>query len=313
MSSGPRVVFSIPEPDLLPENVAFDPVTGDYFVGSTRRGMILRFNDGAVSEFKSPREDGLWMVIGMKVDAERRVLWVCSSEGENLEGGPPVGGRAAGLFRFDLSTGTLLDRWILSDAGAEHFLNDLTLAPDGRAYVTHMFDEGAIWAAHPGGSFEPFVTLPEESYPNGITLSASGDALYVAGAPGLFRVAITDRSVARVAASDAALTRGIDGLYAVEGGLVGVRPDGVGVWHYALDATGTEVVATTALLTDHPAFYGPTTGVLVGEELHFIANAQFDRVGEGGTLPPLSELADPIVLAVGVGAGRADSNSKGGA
>jgi hypothetical protein len=38
--------------------------------------------------------------------------------------------------------------------------------------------------------------------------------------------------------------------------------------------------------------------VIVGDELHFIANAQFDLVTADGSLPPLSELADPGVLSV---------------
>lgn len=40
-------------------------------------------------------EDGLWQALGMKVDAPRRALWVCSAEGDI-----PETGRALARFRF---------------------------------------------------------------------------------------------------------------------------------------------------------------------------------------------------------------------
>ena len=298
MGDSVRVVFTLPEPDLLPESVAYDSVTDSYFVGSTRKGKILRVHDSRATEFKAPRADGLWMVVGMKVDAERRVLWVCSSEGENLEDAVPNGGRAAGLFRFDLSTGTLVDRWILQAPGEEHFLNDLAIGLDGRAFVTHMFAESAVWVAEPGGSFEPFVALPPETYPNGIAAAPDGNALFVAGTRGVLRIDLGLANVEPVPTPDGLPVRGIDGLYAIPGALIGVRPDAPGVWRYELDPAGTSIVGGRGLLTSHPSFDGPTTGVIVGDELHFIANAQFDKVGEGGLLPPLEGLADPVVLAL---------------
>jgi hypothetical protein len=41
----------------LPENVAYDPVTGAWYVGSTRKGKILRVVGREVSEFRPARAD----------------------------------------------------------------------------------------------------------------------------------------------------------------------------------------------------------------------------------------------------------------
>jgi sugar lactone lactonase YvrE len=294
-------VFTIPEADLLPENVAHDPRTGAYYVGSTRKGKILRVLGGEVSEFKPPRSDGLWMVVGMKVDTTGNSLWVCSTEGENLVGLVPRAGRSAGLFRFDLESGRLLDRWLLDGPDETHFLNDVVVDSEGVAYVTHMFEDPAIWIARPGGALERFVELPARSFPNGITLSTDESALYVATARGIVRVDRRDRSIALLDSPTPEQTRGVDGLYATADALIGVRPEPGAVLRYELEAGGRAIRAITPLLEGHPAFRGPTTGVLVGRELHVVANAQFDLVGPNGSLPPMAELTDPVVLAVPVG------------
>jgi len=89
------LAFTIPEKDLLPESVAYDPVEEAFYVGSTRKGKIVKVGrDGKVTDFVAPRRHGLWMVIGMKVDARRRILWAASSAGSNLEGRMDSGDRS---------------------------------------------------------------------------------------------------------------------------------------------------------------------------------------------------------------------------
>ena len=79
------IAFSIPQKDLLAENVAFDPRDSSFYVGSTRHGKVVkRTKDGRVSDFIPTGRDGMWMVVGMKVDPARNALWVNSSAQGNL-------------------------------------------------------------------------------------------------------------------------------------------------------------------------------------------------------------------------------------
>jgi len=238
------------------------------------------------------------MVVGMKVDQERRVLWVCSSQGGDLMGDTIRDGGAAALFRFDLDTGTMLDRWVLDSSGSSHFLNDVVIAADGTAFVTHMFDEPGVWVVPPDGDLELYVALPERSFPNGIALSPDQTVLYVATSQGIARIDRGDRSISILAAAELNRTAGLDGLYAIDGALIAVQPDPGAVIRFDLETGVTGISAITTLLEGYPTFRVPTTGVIVGDELHFIANAQFDLVTADGSLPPLSELADPGVLSV---------------
>ncbi|MDH3223937.1 MAG: hypothetical protein OEO23_09485, partial [Gemmatimonadota bacterium] len=57
------------EPDFIPEGLAYDPASGDYFVGSVRKRRIVRVKPGATpEEFAGSEHPGLASVMGMAVD-----------------------------------------------------------------------------------------------------------------------------------------------------------------------------------------------------------------------------------------------------
>lgn len=293
------IAFTLQEKDLLPENLAYDPKSGDFFVGSTRMGKILRVSPGChEQDFVSARAEGLWQVIGMKADAKRRVLWVASSDGGNLIGHKQAKGNAAGLFKFDLDDGRLLGRYLLAEPGAVHFLNDLVVATDGDVYVTHMFDAGQVWRLDvKTGTFAPFYRGDAAFHdPNGIALSPDGKRLYVASDEGISLIS-GDGAVRKAVADPTAFKLGgVDGLYVYAHALVFLQPDLNRVSRCELSADGLTAVSCKVLELNHPLFHHITTGVVVGNTLYYIANSQFDSVDDQGRLPPLDQLYQPVVL-----------------
>lgn len=292
------IAFTIPEKDLLPESVAYDSGTGAFFVGSTRKGKILRVLDGNVAEFVAPRAHGLWMVVGMKADPARRALWVASSYGSNLADADPGDGRPAGLFRFNLDTGELDGRWLLDDAGGNHFLNDLVVARNGDVFVTHMLDRAAIYRLDAATeSFGPFLHGDASfSEPNGITINDRNDTLYVAHDEGISRIDIAERSRTPLPVQSGLSATGIDGLYYYKFSLIAVHPGAGVVRRFSMDETG--IAGVEILEAAHPMFAVPTTGVMVGDTFYYIANAQFDAFTPDGALYPAEHLYEPVVLRV---------------
>ncbi len=294
-AAGPHLAFTLAERDLLPENLAFDPITSSFFVGSTRKGKIVRVDaDGNATDFTEPRQDGLWMILGMKVDLARRHLWVASSDGDNLEGYTRRRGRAAGLFQFDLESGSLIRKWTLEDAGSTHFFNDLVISESGNVYVTHMFNAPAVWVLAAGGEqLEIFVRPGGFNGPNGLDFGDDG-LLYVAHREGVsaFDPATAERRL--LADPRGWMATPADGLYFHRGSLVGLHPEEGVVRRYLLDEERTSIVGAELLAEDDPANDDPTTGVLVGDTLYYIANSQFGRLSNG-RLPPVAQL-DPVVV-----------------
>jgi sugar lactone lactonase YvrE len=293
------IAFTMQEKDLLPENLAYDPRSGDFFVGSTRKGKVVRVTPGCHErDFVPARAFGLWQVIGMKADPRRRLLWVLSSDGGNLVGHKPGNGNPAGLFKFDLDDGKLLAKYLLDEPGKVHFLNDLALAADGDVYVTHMFDAGQVWRLDAKtGTFAPFYSGDAAFHdPNGIALSADGKRLYVASDEGISAIDLANRARTPVADPAGFKLGGVDGLYVQGRTLVFLQPDLKRVSRCELTDGGLSAAHCTALELNNPLFMHITTGVVVEGALYYIADSQFEAVGADGGLPPLDQLYQPVIL-----------------
>ena len=313
-----RIAFTLSEKDLLPENIAYDAKTQSFFVGSTRKGKVIKIDaNGRHSDFINPKQDGLWMVIGMKVDSNNRWLWVCSSGGDNLEGynfKDDMQGRPAGIFKFDLDSGKLIKKYILEDKGNVYFFNDLVIDAEGNVYITHMFKEHAIYSIQKNKDIlEVFVKPKVLKYPNGITITDDNQFLFVAHSEGLLRVNIKSKEVKPVKLPESlniARRESIDGLYFYKNALIGIRPSAKQVQKFILNQSLDTIESNLILEANHPMMNTPTTGVIVNEELYYIANAQFGSFDAEGHLFPMENLYEPTILNINLNAINTISNEK---
>lgn len=300
------IAFTVKEKDLLPESIAYDPINRDFFITSTRKGKIIKISeDGTSSEFIAARQNGLWMTVGLKVDAKRRCLWVCSSGGENLEDyhlKEESEGRPAGVFKFDLDSGALIKKFTLEEKGEVHFFNDLVIADNGDVYVTHMFKEHAVYKiSHANGLLEKYNTSSMIKYPNGITLSDDQSKLYVAHAEGITCINLdegTSNPLKIPAGLKIKYRESIDGLYFYKHSLIGVQSDIGTIQQFKLNQAGDEIVSTELLEVNHPMMDHPTTGEIVGDHFYYIANAQFGSFNQDGSLYAKDQLYEPVILKV---------------
>ena len=288
------IAFTVAEKDLLPESIAYDPETSSFYLSSTRKGKILRRDaDGSTSDFATV-EDGLWMTLGIKVDASRRHLWVCSSGGSNLLGFRREQGNPAGIFKFDLDSGELLWKHVVDLADETHFFNDLVIAENGDVFATHMLAQPSIYKISGGQVTPHFSSYENLRYPNGLTLSEDEKFLFVAHSDGIGRV---DRDTGDwVNLTSEHRINDNDGLYFHKGSLIGVRQDARSVARYSLDQSMASVTAVETLELNHPMMNMPTTGVIVDDHLYYIANAQFESFNEDGSLVALNQLYELVVL-----------------
>jgi sugar lactone lactonase YvrE len=293
------IAFVLPEKDLLAENVAYDPRDGSFFVGSTRHGKIVRrARDGRVTDFAPSGRDGMWMVIGMKVDTARSSLWVNSSGGSNYVRHASTDAGKAALFRFDLATGRLLARYAPSEAGA-HFFNDLVIDRRGTVYLTDMA-AGAIYVLDPSADRLTVWSRPTGfSDPNGIALSGDGRTLYVVSDEGVNAFDAATRARTILSRPDSIDVLGVDGLYWMNGSLVGIQGWRRNrVQRFTLSEDRARITGAVVLEANHPMFMNPTTGVVVGDELYYVANSQFGSFSPDGSLFTPERLFETVTLRV---------------
>ncbi len=298
------IAFTIPEKDLLPESIAYDNLKEEFYVGSTRKGKIIKVSkDGSKQDFITSKKEGLWMIIGMEIDVQRRHLWVCSSGGDNLEGytrKDGTEGRPAGVFKFNLDTGKLINKYVLDVTGQVHFFNDLIISKNGDVYITHMFSEHALY------------TIPKEQdqlvkvfsssaikYPNGIALSDNQSQLFIAHSDGISVYDIQDQKTRHIQVPvgvKISKQESIDGLYYYKNSLIGIQPDTKTVQQFKLDKTGYKILSAKPLEVNHPMMNNPTTGEIIKDKLYYVANAQFGSFNKDGSLFSQDKLYEVCIL-----------------
>lgn len=204
------LAFTIREKDLIPEGIAYDQREKNFYVGSTHKRKIVRIDRrGRVTDFTTEKQDGLWGVLGMKVDAGRRILWVCSAAIQEI--GADVG--YSGIFKYDLETGKLIKKYVVDDKPRPHLYNDIAVASNGDVYFTDSTG-GAVFTIRANkDEVEALTESGQFVYPNGIALSGDEKQLFAAHFGGVAVIDLASKAVSPVSHPDDVAIAGIDELY----------------------------------------------------------------------------------------------------
>jgi hypothetical protein len=163
---------TIAPPDLIPEGLAADPASGDFYLSSIFHRKIVSFRgDGAPHDFIASGQDGALEVLGIRIDPRDHTVWANSE----------CAGKAW-LHHWDKS-GKLIVRYTVE--GGEHLFNDLVVDRTGNVYLTDSA-ANSLYTLQQGSQTLERIPLPKAFYPNGIALSADEKHLYVSDAFELF-------------------------------------------------------------------------------------------------------------------------------
>lgn len=268
------VLFTLPEYDLYPENIAFDSVSGDFFLGSMGQSRILRIHqDGSYEDFVAGLEPLLESSVGMKVDARRRRLWVCSGR-FTLFGGSVAGPPRTGVLLFDLDDGSLIKSWMVDQPSPYHIFNDLVLTAEGDAYATTTLF-GQIVRISPEVDEMEVVLETSERHNNGIALDPSGRYLFFTLDRTISRLDLETGELIPVRAPEGA-DLGTDGLYFYDGTLIAVKPRFAEVLRLTLNSSLDAVMSAEVLVQGDPGLAYPTTGAVADNRLVFVATSYAD-------------------------------------
>jgi sugar lactone lactonase YvrE len=255
-----RSAFVVKEGDLVPESVAYDSSSKNFYFGSMKKGKVVRCSrSGECTQFAN----GLGVVLGLKVRNDG--LWLLNNSVED-----------SALIHYDLASARAIHSYHVPGKG--HNLNDLAFASSGEIYLTDT-PAGAVWRLGNGSS--DLVRLPGKFVAaNGIALSPDGGLLYVSTFPDGITVVDLKTGVARpiVHPEDLCLAT-IDGLYFHDGGLIAIQNGFMTprVVRLALTRDLRAIERVKVLERRNPLFEGITTGVVDSGDFFYMANIQDDK------------------------------------
>ncbi len=292
------VAFTIPDSRFIPEGIAHDPVSRDFFVGSIAQRRIVRISPaGVVTPFSRP-EDGLQSILGITVDAKARTLFAVSTSAVTDAGRKS---RVNAIARYDLRSGRKSGEFRVDGASQ---LNDLALGPDGLILATDS-ESGGVWMIDARKN-AVMAWLPAGKLPgaNGIAFTADRKFVYVAHSTGVARFAFANQAACRVVPPARETIAAIDGLYWHRGDLLGIQ-NGTNpgrVIRIRLEADGCTVKAVETLQSHHQkAFHEPTTGAVVGGEFFVLGTTQVGKYNVRGEFDDPATLLPPQVVRIDLG------------
>jgi DNA-binding beta-propeller fold protein YncE len=293
--------FAIHEMGLVPEGLAYDPVTETFYVGSIHKRKIIAVDKLGQTRTFAGEGDGLWSVLGMTVDAKRRILWATTTAFPQMIDFKSDQDGLSAVLKFDLSTKRLVKKYVLGNQKAKHALGDLTINSQGDVFTTDSLTPAVYKIDHQRDEIESFLESDDFASPQGLALSPDEQHLFMADyARGIFDITLATKPVVRFEPVAAGTMLGIDGLYFYKGSLIGVQ-NGVSpnrVVRIYLSADLRRAERFEVIESNNPLFDEPTLGALVGDTFNFIANSQWRLVNEKGELGPEGELRYPLILKI---------------
>ena len=291
--------FTVHEKGLIPEGIAYDPVERTFYLGSVYKRKIVSINRAGEAKDFSSNADGLWSVMGMRVDARRRLLWVCTASHPQMMNFKEAERGVSGIFKYDLKTGKLLKKYLLPAQPKQHWLGDLVLNSRGDVFASDSISAGIYVIDHQKDQLELFLESAAFVNPQGLAFGAGEKYLFMADyLKGVFVIDMKTKVPALVKPAAQTTMFGLDGIYYFKGKLIGVQ-NGVTpnrLVGLTLNGAGTEVQKFEVLEANNPIFDEPTLAVLAGDTLFYIANSQWGMIDAKGTLAAEEKLRDPVVL-----------------
>src|SRR6185295_13208552 len=127
--------FTLHEKGFIPESVAYDSKTKTFYLGSVYQRKIVAIDESGAAKDFATEVAGLWSVMGMKVDVARRVLWVCTAAHQQMTNFVPEENGNSAILKFDLQTGKLVKKYLLTNKPKPHWLGDLVLNSAGDVFA----------------------------------------------------------------------------------------------------------------------------------------------------------------------------------
>lgn len=289
-----EAAFAITDVTGIIESCLVDPETLHWYFGDVRNRCVwhrdISTGGGLLQKFTSD-EDTLDGVFKIALSSDRKTLWAATATIGVMAGPDAEDGKRSALVALDFATGRVRARFPVPTDGRKHFLGDFVIAADGSIYATDSFSP-VIWRLPPGGdALEPWLENQEFLNLQGPAFSGDGRTLFVADySNGLWQIDTATKTPTLLTAPANATLFGIDGLYAVPGGLLavqnGVNPQRV----LRLEPAASGPTAARIVAVGRPAMTDLALGQVFNGRFHFVGDSGWALFDPPPATPPAARM-----------------------
>lgn len=291
-------VHTLPDTNMLAEDLAYDAASHTFYVSSIHHGSIVAVPEsGPVHDFVPAGRDNVYGIMALAIDARHGVLWATTSAMPQADGYKSADEGHSAVLRYELATGRLLRRYDAPGDGRAHNLGDMTVDPNGTVIVSDG-TSGDVFTIRMGrDTLETLVARGTFRSPQTPAVLPDGRVLIADYALGLAMVDRQEGSVTWIQHSDTTALSGIDGmylqghnLYAVQNGTSPER-----VVRFTFDNQFANITGWKVIERGSPGLGDPTHGVILPDGFYFLANSGWDRFADNGSIKPVTA-SPPAIL-----------------
>lgn len=293
--------FRLNEKGLLTEGIAFDSKTNRFFISSVHKRKILEYDRNVIlRQFNSDR-DTLLGIFGMRADEKHRKLWAVGAAVKNIAGYTDGMKGESFLYEFNIDSGELLGKFEAPETNEDHLFGDLTVDSAGNVFISDSRYNAIYKLPVDGEELETVIPKGYFISLQGIALNEDESFLFAADySQGILKFSLDNKEAEFLKNESTTTLLGIDGLYFYKGKLVatqnGVDPQRVIL--LSLNPELSSIKSFVILESNNPQFDEPTLGVISGDTFYFIANSQWARFNNDGTIYPDERLEYPLILKI---------------
>jgi|SRR5580658_7233158 hypothetical protein len=267
-------VQALPEPDLLPEDLAYDPETQRFFVGSVAQAKIVTADGRLFAKAD-------YAVLALRIDPARRVLWAATGWVPHCAPCKPADKDKSALLAFQLDSGALVER---IDSPVKGLLGDMTISRAGDLYVSEGMYGAVLYLPASAHQLTRLDRPGEFSSPQTPALSADEHTLYIPDyVRGIAAMDLRSHVVRRLQPAPQIVLNGIDGFYRYGDAFLAVQN---GVFPGRLVLFSADLTRQRILEANAPGLGSPTHGTFLGQTFYFIANTGWDAYDDDGKRKP---------------------------
>lgn len=290
--------FTIKDRSLHTEGIEYNAVSKTFYLGSIHKRKIIKVSpDGTATDFCSSAFNGMASIFGIKVNANKNLLWACSAPMQEMKNFDSTARSA--IFKFELSTGKLIQKYEMPLIAKTNVLGDLILNKNGQVFISDSQANSIYTINEKTNQVEPYYSSPEFSNLQGLAFSSDEKYLYIADyMKGIYRLNVKTKELAEVTTKLNISLKGVDGLYFYNNSLIAVQ-NGVNplrCMQYFLNKDFSQITRFEIIDRKHPNFNEPTLGVVDGKDFYYIANSQWSGYDDKHQIKPDDQLQDIVVL-----------------